>query len=181
MNIKMRLKGSFLLLLTACGLILTACSNDNDNEETLIMAQIGVEYQLDTWDVVVNSFELASQVALSEGSYASPQGGHTFLLIDIQATLTGDEASIFLPSRADESFGGRAEDGMTIIRGNLNDTLYFRVNSISSGGILRQGSGDWTIANTEVQPGETISGVVIFQFPSGDIADTISGFRITLF
>jgi len=144
------------------------------------MAQIGQRYQLDTWDIIVESLTLENDFLLNGTDLVLPQASYTFLIASVQATLTGSEPEIFFPSRADEALGRHAEDGMTMIRGNLNHTLYFRADRIVANGIVLQGSGDWTIANTQFNPGETISGLVIFQFLTVDVMDEDSEFRITI-
>jgi len=166
----------FTFTLIALAVTMTGCSDDTDDR--LIYAQIGETYQFDTWDITIEDISLESELLLDEGDLVFPQPGYIFLTISVQATLTGDESEIFLPSRADEAFGNHAEDGMTRVTGTLNELFYTRVNRAAVAGIVESGD-DWTVANTEASPGETLSGIVIFQFPEEDILNEDADFLIT--
>jgi len=173
----MKLQVWFAFALIVFSLSLTGCSsNAND---PWVYAQIGETYQFDTWDITVESLAFENELLLNETTPVTAPSGYMFLTFSIQATLIGDEPEVFLPSRADVALGNHAEDGMTMIRGSLDNRLYFRVDRIVADGIV-DGNDDWTVANTEAAPGETLSGIVIFQFPAEDIVNEDSNFHITL-
>ena len=168
---------ALLLVLT-----LGACGNGNGNgsadgnesEPTEIEATLGQTYSLDTWDVTVNSIRFVNRVDVIEAnSYFAARSGHFLVAVNMTATLTGDEADTFMPPY---TMASPAPEGSVRTNIRFDDSVIQRL-------VLRGGAAvsEWSIANTEAEPGETIDGYFLFEVTNEAQEDTEPRFIFQLF
>jgi hypothetical protein len=149
--------GITTLLLTGM-LMVSGCGS----EEEEVKAELGQVYSLENWDIKVTNVEFLNRVYVDSDSdilvqYFAAGSGYVYLVVTMEATLTGPEAEIFLPPH--DAFGGFPEEAANVLA--VYDGETHRRTILQGGGALRA----WSVANLEAEPGETIDGVVLFRLP----------------
>ncbi|MCL2588921.1 MAG: DUF4352 domain-containing protein, partial [Oscillospiraceae bacterium] len=160
------MKKKVLIALLALVLLvgLAACGNGNGNAPaqsgpTEVEAVLGQTVGLQTWDVTVNSVAFTNRVnVVAANRYFVASSGNFLVSVNMSATLTGDEAATFMPPSTPLQPAPTGSVGTSIA---YDDTVIQRL-------ILQGGAGvsNWTIANTEAEPGETIDGYILFEVPN---------------
>lgn len=178
MNISQLKKvGIFVLALTIM-FALSACENGDgsvsESNEIEIEATVGQTYSLDTWDVTVNSIEFTDRVDVIEAnSYFAASSGSFLVAVNMTATLTGDEADTFMPPI---TFGASVPEDSVRATVAFDDTIVQRLVLMGGAAV-----SEWSIANTEVNPGETIDGYFLFEVTNEARENTEPRFTFQLF
>ena len=154
---------------------LVAC--DGNGTSRNVDVKLGETFSLTTWDVTILNMETyGSRFYINETDYLTAIG--TIIAFEIKATLTGDEPDVFLPRQYDR-IGQHSRTYATTIRASP-DGPHTRTDTVTSGRVQRAITGERMVADTLVNPGETISGIVLFVFPSGAVRDDSLPFTLTI-
>jgi len=149
-------------------------TNVSESQPTEIEAIIGQTYSLDTWDITVNSIRFVNRIDVIEAnSYFAARSGSFLVEVNMTATLTGDEADTFMPPY---TIASPAPEGSVRTNIRYDDSVIQRL-------VLRGGAAvsEWSIANTEAEPGETIDGYFLFEVPNEARENIESRFIFQLF
>jgi len=139
-----------------------------------IEAVLGQTYSLDTWDVTVDGIRFVNRVDVIEAnSYFAARSGSFLVEVHMTATNTGDETDTFMPPY---TMASPAPEGSVRTNIRFDESLVQRL-------VLRGGAAvsEWSIANTEAEPGETIDGYFLFEVSNEAQEDTEVRFIFQLF
>lgn len=153
-------------------IIFTLCACGNANNDS--MNKIGETYSMDTWDITVNSIELLDRVyVLAANSYFTAKSGNILVLVNMSATLKGNETDTFMPLN---NITSPAPQGSVRAIVAYGDTTIQR-SMITGGTTISQ----WTVANTETAPGDTVEGFILFETTNEARESTKADFLLKLY